>query len=626
MSRTSSLAPRAAVAGPLVALLLALGRHGSAAEPPNPAANPAPASASPFRFLTVSEESLGLWEGDRPVLVYHHGVVTREGVPADRARSTYIHPLYGLDGEVLTDDFPADHTHHRGLFWAWPHVKIGTAHHDLWMLRGVRQSFEHWLARETGPDTALLGVENGWYVGAKRVLREQAWFRIHRATAQGRAVDVEFVWEPTEQPVTLAGAEGKSYGGLTLRFAPRTQTVITTPLGQGPDDLAMTRLPWADLSARFAGRDTPSGAAIFISPSHPDYPPMWLTRHYGVLCVGWPGVEPETFEPGEPIRCGYRVWIHRGSADGDALARAYADYAASEPGRWFEDHKTSGLTAAATPAGQRVTAEARADRVVIRVNDAPFTEYLFGPDSKYPYFYPVLGPRSGRTVTVHQTEPYPHHSSIFFGCDRVNGGNYWQEGLERGRIVSHAVRLVRSAGEHIEFEQTCRWERPGAEAPFDDVRRITVSAPDPDVRFLDFDITLTARTAVRIEQNNHSLFAARMAPDLAVTGGGTLMNAHGETGEKATFGHPAPWADYRGNRAGVTEGVTILSHPTNRWFPEPWFTRDYGFFSPTPLNWLDGGAVVFAPGEVLRLRYRVVVHANAPSRAAIDRWFEAWSR
>lgn len=627
MPRTCSLTPRTGTSGPLVALLGALGLSGLGAEAPTAPPGAAPASPSPFRFLAVSEQSLGLWEGDRPVLVYNHGVLNRAGLPADRARSTYIHPLYGLDGEVLTDDFPADHTHHRGLFWAWPHVQIGEAHHDLWMIQGVHQRFERWLARETGPDTAILGVENGWYVGGKRVLREQAWFRIHRATADARAVDAEFRWEPAQQPVTLAGAEGKSYGGLTLRFAPRTQTVITTPLGQGPDDLAMTRLPWADLSARFAGRDTASGAAIFISPHHPDHPPMWLTRHYGVLCVGWPGVEPQTFEPGEPIRGGYRVWIHRGSATGDQLARAYAAFASSEPGRWFADRETSGdAAAAAKPPAQRVQAEVREDRVVVRVNDAPFTEYRFAPDTKYPYFHPVLGPRSGRTVTVHQTEPYPHHSSIFFGCDRVNGGNYWQEGLERGRIVSQAVRLVRAAGEHIEFEQTCRWERPGAEAPFDDVRRITISAPEPDVRFVDFDVTLTACTEVKIEPTNHSLFAARMAPDLSVQGGGTLVNAHGNTGEKATFGRPAPWADYRGNRAGVTEGLTILSHPTNRWFPEPWFTRDYGFFSPTPLHWIEGDAIRFAKGEKLRLRYRVVVHANAPSREAIGRWFGTWSR
>ena len=41
----------------------------------------------------------------------------------------------------------------------------------------------------------------------------------------------------------------------------------------------------------------------------------WLTRHYGVLCLGWPGVQPKPFPVGEPIHCRYRVWIHRGRPD-----------------------------------------------------------------------------------------------------------------------------------------------------------------------------------------------------------------------------------------------------------------------------------------------------------------------
>ncbi len=99
-------------------------------------------------------------------------------------------------------------------------------------------------------------------------------------------MDVALELTPLDQPVTLAGAEGKSYGGLTLRFAPCTNPVITTLLGNRPADLPMTRLPWADLTADF-GAGKPSGAAIFVVPSHPDFPPMWLTRHYGVLCLGW---------------------------------------------------------------------------------------------------------------------------------------------------------------------------------------------------------------------------------------------------------------------------------------------------------------------------------------------------
>jgi len=578
-----------------------------------------------FRFTEESPQSLKLWEAERPVLVYNHGVISRAGVPADRARSTYIHPLYGPDGEVLTDDFPADHYHHRGLFWAWPHVQVGGKHYDLWMLTGVRQQFERWLAREADADgKALLAVENGWYVGDRRIVREQAWFRVHPATPEGRAMDVEFTWVPTDEAVTLAGAEGKSYGGLTLRYAPRTQTAITTPLGQGTNDLAMTRLAWADLSAQFAGASDLSGAAVFISPQHPDYAPMWLTRHYGCLCVGWPGVEPKAFPAGRPIRAGYRVWIHRGAGDPVRLARAYDEYKASQPGAWLPATSTAGTGAATGP--QPVAAELREDRVVIRVNGQPFTEYRFTAEAKYPYFYPVLGPRSAKTVTVHRTEPYPHHSSIFFGCDRVNDGDYWQEGLERGRIASKGVRLASASGDRVEFEQDCTWERPGAEPPFSDHRRIVVSAPGPDVRLIDFDVTLTARRAVKIEKTNHSLFAVRVAPELSVQGGGRLVNAGGDLSEKETFGKTSPWADYGGNHHGVEEGVAILSHPSNRWFPEPWFTRDYGFMSPTPLNWLGAEGLTFQPGETLRLRYRVVVHAGPTPPAMLADWFAAWSR
>jgi hypothetical protein len=284
-----------------------------------------------FRFQPVDEKSLGLWEGAQPVLVYNHGVIRKAGVPADRARSTYIHPLYGLDGEVLTDDFPKDHYHHRGLFWAWPHVKVAGKEYDLWMLKGVEQRFERWLRQETNGPAGVLAVQNGWYVGERKIMDERVTVTVHPAKPDSRALDLEFVWTPLGEAITLAGAEGKSYGGLTLRFAPRTNTVITTPLGNDSQDLPMTRLPWADLTAEFPGVPQPSGAAIFVPESHPDFPPMWLTRHYGVLCLGWPGVEAATFPADKPIHCQYRVWIHRGRVSGDQLRAAYRDYNGGDP-------------------------------------------------------------------------------------------------------------------------------------------------------------------------------------------------------------------------------------------------------------------------------------------------------
>lgn len=289
-----------------------------------------------FRFAPVTDKSLGLWEGEKPVFVYNHGVMSKEGVPEDRKRSSYLHPVYGLEGEVLTDDFPKDHYHHRGVFWSWPHVVIGGKRHDLWELRGIEHKFEYWLARQ-GTDTgAVLGVENGWFAGGRKVMAERLWIRTYNCEEKGRMIDLEFFWIPIDQEVTLRGAEGKSYGGLTMRFAPCTNVVITTPVGNGVEDLHVTRLPWADFTGKFGKSSKSSGAAIFISPDHPDYPPEWLTRHYGVLCVGWPGVKEKTFKPEQVIHARYRLWIHGDGIATEELAQEYNKYVAAEKVRCRE--------------------------------------------------------------------------------------------------------------------------------------------------------------------------------------------------------------------------------------------------------------------------------------------------
>ena len=293
---------------------------------------PAAPEQARFRFETINDKSLGLWEGSRPVLVYNHGILLKPGVPENRRRSSYIHPLYGLDGEVLSDDFPRDHYHHRGIFWAWPHIRIAGKEYDLWGLRGIAHRFECWTQREASAQSAVLGIGNGWYIGEQRVVAESVLMTVRAASSGSQAIDFDLVWTALREPVTLWGAPGKSYGGFNLRFAPRKETVITVPEGRTKRDLLIARLPWADLSARFAGAPQVSGAAIFISPKHPDYPPTWLTRHYGVLCVGWPGIKPSTLQPGKPVRCRYRVWIHRGAADAERLEHAYDEYMHAEKG------------------------------------------------------------------------------------------------------------------------------------------------------------------------------------------------------------------------------------------------------------------------------------------------------
>lgn len=274
---------------------------------------------------------------------------------------------------------------------------------------------------------------------------------------------------------------------------------------------------------------------------------------------------------------------------------------------------------------QEVSATKIGNRIDVVIGKQFFTSYRFQPDEKYPFFFPVNGPVSGGTTTSMRNGVYPHHSSLFFGCDRVNGGNYWQEGLERGQIVSLGARIVEAKGERVIIEDECIWKRPDAQAPIIDRRKITISSPSKDLYLLDFDIEMEMLMDVTILKTNHSLFSARIDEDLTVKQGGVMINSEGKEGEKGTFGVGSSWIDCYGKRKTGTEGIAIMQHPSNKWYPSPWFTRDYGFMSPTPMFWPENEKTTdLKKGEKINLRYRVAVHAGDVKEANVAQLFEQY--
>lgn len=276
-------------------------------------------------------------------------------------------------------------------------------------------------------------------------------------------------------------------------------------------------------------------------------------------------------------------------------------------------------------AQSKISAVKKGAKIDVTIDNLFFTSYIFAENEKYPFFYPVNGP-SGAGVTSMRNGTYPHHSSLFFGCDRVNGGNYWQEGLERGRIISLREDIVENDGPKVVIENECIWSRPGAVSPVKDLRKITITAPSKELFQIDFEVTMEMLIDVTIEKTNHSLFSGRMDPALAVVNGGTMINAEGATGEKGTFGKASPWIDCYGKRGDKIEGMAIMQHPSNNWYPSPWFTRDYGFFSPTPMYWpADDKATVMKKGETIRLKYRVLVHSGTHETAKIAEEFKKYA-
>ncbi len=320
------------VGGP--ALLLALLLWGPAV----PAVSQTPAGAAHGGALTQTADlmdarqdrasgQIDLVEGDRLILRYNYktvepGDVLEKVTPANRiyarARSDYIHPLFGLGGEVLTRDWSPDHPHHRGIYWAWPEVDYGTNRGDLHALQKV-------FARPTGKvkfqnsqQFAQVEAENLWlWEDREPVVQERAIIRAYRATPEGRVIDLAFRFVALKDGVTVARRGTEHYGGLSIRLGtPAAQeiSVHTDPSN------AVPRRAWSDLSGVFVGAGAPSGLTVLQHQQNPDYP----GDYYQQPTLSW--CQPTFPAAGtryalrrdQPLVLLYRLIVHAGAKPDDS--------------------------------------------------------------------------------------------------------------------------------------------------------------------------------------------------------------------------------------------------------------------------------------------------------------------
>src|SRR5688572_21483736 len=69
--------------------------------------------------VTKSVEGFEILQQGKKVLFYQQQPKSLGG---KYERAGYVHPLYSLKGEILTEDFPDDHPFHHGIFWAWHQI------------------------------------------------------------------------------------------------------------------------------------------------------------------------------------------------------------------------------------------------------------------------------------------------------------------------------------------------------------------------------------------------------------------------------------------------------------------------------------------------------------------------
>lgn len=239
-----------------------------------------------------------------------------------RARSDYIHPLYGLHGEELTLDWPVDHPHHRGIYWAWPEVDYRGERGDLHALQRVFARPTGLCKTQGGPDSARIEAENLWrWEDQEPIVREVAVIRAGPSAPAGRFIDLEFHFTALKDEVALARREMNLYGGLNIRLAAVKQQEIrffNDPPGVTP------RRAWAELSGVFSGSGV-TGLTVFQRPSNPHYPGDWIQYpEINWLQPTFPAAGTRyVLKPGQPLTLKFRLWIHAGKASETKLADAW---------------------------------------------------------------------------------------------------------------------------------------------------------------------------------------------------------------------------------------------------------------------------------------------------------------
>ncbi|MEM8947517.1 MAG: PmoA family protein, partial [Planctomycetota bacterium] len=287
----------------------------------------------------------------------------------------------------------------------------------------------------------------------------------------------------------------------------------------------------------------------------------------------------------------------------------------------------------------------RTDRgAAVKVDGRLFAEYL--TDAKHqPAVWPIVGP-TGQPMTrsfplgpllADERDDHPHHHSLWFAHEDVNGHNFWLEpkpGVAKSaaNVIKHQEFLDLSTdGDRAIVITHNHWLAGESNLICEDKRTLVFGA-EADARWIDFTIEIMATNGpVTFGDIKDGTFSTRVAGSMKVDAGGTLVNSRGQQNKDA-WGMPAAWIDNYGILKGQTVGLAMFSHPNNFRHPTRWHVRNYGLLCANPFGDrqfpkadIKQAGYTVAEGEVLKLRYAVYLHRGDTAEGRVEEAFQAFA-
>lgn len=285
-------------------------------------------SAQSFSYKKTTE-GIEVNENNKPVLFLQ---TKPKSVSGKYERSGYVHPLYDLKGNVITEDMPDDHPYHRGVFWAWHQVVVdGKNVADGWISENI--DFVPGKTQVTKSDkNIIVNFQTTWQVkdsskGEMNVINELSRINIFKAKENYRIIDFSILLKPLVKNVMLGGSDDKKgYGGFCLRLKePENLQFISGDKNIEPKEEAVMAGPWMDFKLNGSGV-----AVIGYADSSTQHP--WILRNSkSMQNVPYPGRKPAAV-PAEGLKLEYRVVVHDGSLGEKEINELFAMHSKSIPG------------------------------------------------------------------------------------------------------------------------------------------------------------------------------------------------------------------------------------------------------------------------------------------------------
>ncbi|MCC9604175.1 PmoA family protein [Stieleria sp. JC731] len=281
--------------------------------------------------LQANEDGVWVSANDTRICFYQRALNQRDG---KHACAHYLHPVYDLDGDELTEDFPKDHLHHRGLFWAWHQLTVhGHPIGDGWMIERFNWDVKECESVDRSNNAAGLNLLVHWTSpdfkkGEQPVVVEETALTFFPDQENLRQIDFDVQLKATSAGTRIGGSnDDKGYGGFSLRVKMPDDLRFASQNGpEVPAYATVAASPWMTMRGSFNSAKQ-SSITVLTHPVSVGYPQPWILRSKrSMQNPVWPGQHPVELSDTQPTRLRYRVLIHRGTEDSQTINRWQRSY------------------------------------------------------------------------------------------------------------------------------------------------------------------------------------------------------------------------------------------------------------------------------------------------------------